>query len=100
MHSQQNTNPLCPPFGKVRTTKDLGALARAMRNRQNLTLKEVYEVSNLSTRFLSEFERGKPNASLRRVMEALQILGLEMVVLPRSEATHLLNLMRVRNRGG
>jgi transcriptional regulator with XRE-family HTH domain len=47
-----------------------------------LTLDQVYSASGLSTRFLSEFERGKPNASLGRVMDALQALGLEMTFPP------------------
>ncbi|MGH8246903.1 MAG: helix-turn-helix domain-containing protein, partial [Gammaproteobacteria bacterium] len=55
-----------------------------------LTLDQIYSASGLTTRFLSEFERGKRNASLGRVMDALQALGLEMIVLPRGEAERLL----------
>lgn len=98
MNSQQNTKQTRPPYGPVRTTEALGALAKAERKRQELTLTQLYSVSGLSTRFLSQFERGKPNASLCRVMDALQMLGLEMVVLPRGEAAQLLEIMRVRNR--
>ena len=50
----------------------------------------MYSVTGLTTRFLSEFERGKPNASLGRVMQALQALGLEMLILPRGDADRLL----------
>ena len=98
MTSNQKTKQIKPNYGQVRTSDELGALARAERKRQFLTLDQVYGVSGLSTRFLSEFERGKPNVSLCRVMDALQILGLEMVILPRSEADELLEIMRVRNR--
>ena len=98
MKTRQNTKQSKPPYGQVRTTEALGSLARQERKRQSLTLEQLYSVSGLSTRFLSQFERGKPNASLCRAMAALQLLGLEMVVLPRGEAAQLLEIMRVRNR--
>ena len=78
------------PYGQVRSPQEIGQLARLERKRQNLTLDEIYSTSGLTTRFLSEFERGKPNASLGRVMQALQLLGLELLVLPRGEADRLL----------
>lgn len=79
-----------PAYGRIRSPGALGELARQERKRQGLTLDKVYSVSGLTTRFLSEFERGKPNASIGRVMDALQALGLEMLVLPRSDAERLL----------
>ena len=79
-----------PPYGRVRSPQAIGQLVRQERKRQGLTLDEVYSASGLTTRFLSEFERGKPNASLGRVMDALQALGLELLVLPRGEAARLL----------
>lgn len=88
-----------PPYGRVRSPEELGLLARQERKRQELTLDKVYSVSGLTTRFLSEFERGKPNASIGRVMKTLQALGLEMLVLPRGEAERLLALRR-RSGGG
>ena len=77
------------PYGRVRSPQEIGRLARLERKQQNLTLDEVYSASGLTTRFLSEFERGKPNASLGRVMQALQLLGLELLVLPRGETDRL-----------
>lgn len=81
---------LLPDYGRVRSPREIGQLARLERKRQNLTLDEIYSASGLTTRFLSEFERGKPNASLGRVMQALQLLGLELLVLPRGEAERIL----------
>lgn len=75
---------------RVRSPEALGRLARRERKRQGLTLDGVYSATGLTTRFLSEFERGKPNASLARVMGALQALGLEMLVLPRGDAERLM----------
>ena len=78
------------PPARVRSPAALGRLARRERKRQRLTLDTVYSATGLSTRFLSEFERGKPNASLGRAMQALQALGLELVVLSRGDAERLM----------
>ena len=92
--------PESPPPARVRSPEGLGRLARRERKRQGLTLDSVYSVTGLTTRFLSEFERGKPNASLGRVMQALQALGLEMLILPRGDAERLLARQRARTRSG
>jgi len=86
---QQNSTEK-PAYGRVRTPAELGELARQERKCQDLTLDKVYSATGLTTRFLSEFERGKPNASIGRVMDAMQSLGLELLVLPRAEAERLL----------
>lgn len=87
-------NGATPLYGRIRSPEALGRLARQERKRQKLTLDAIYSAAGLTTRFLSEFERGKPNASLGRVMDALQALGLEMIVLPRGEAERLLAMRR------
>ena len=90
-HSSHRQDPeSSSPPARVRSPEGLGRLARRERKRQGLTLDNVYSVTGLTTRFLSEFERGKPNASLGRVMQALQALGLEMLILPRGDAERLL----------
>lgn len=71
-----------PHYGRTRTASDLGSLARAHRKNKQLTLYTLSGLSNLSIRFLSEFERGKPTAEIGKVLKALKILGLEVVVRP------------------
>lgn len=83
-----------PAHGRVRSPAELGALFRAERKRRRLTLAEVYDATGLSTRFLSEFERGKENASLGRVLRALESLGLEVLVFQRPESQRLLRMAR------
>jgi transcriptional regulator with XRE-family HTH domain len=86
-----------PPYGRVRTPADLGQLCRQERARRGLTLANLYETTGLTTRFLSEFERGKEHASVGRVLRALESLGLDVIVLPRDEAERAL---RARARNG
>lgn len=77
-------------FGPQRTPEALGSLFRTERKRRGMTLYQVHASSGLSMRFLSEFERGKPNVSLVKVMQALQAMGLELMIFPRSEAGSLM----------
>jgi transcriptional regulator with XRE-family HTH domain len=84
----------------VRTVTELGRLFRAERKRRGLTLADVCDATALSTRFLSEFERGKENASLGRVLRALESLGLEVLVLPRATSQQVLRSLRGIERSG
>ncbi len=70
-------------YGVIQTTEELGRLARAHRKSKHLTLETISGLGNLSTRFLSEFERGKETAEIGKVLKALRILGLEIVIQPR-----------------
>lgn len=69
---------------RVQTAAELGALFRRERKARGLTLAQVRDATGLSTRFLSEFERGKENASLGRALLALTSLGLDVLVQPRA----------------
>lgn len=73
-------------YGAIRSAEELGRLTRAHRKQRKLTLETISGLGNLSTRFLSEFERGKETAELGKVLKALRILGLEVVVQPRRAA--------------
>ncbi|OFV99662.1 MAG: transcriptional regulator [Acidobacteria bacterium RIFCSPLOWO2_12_FULL_54_10] len=71
------------PYGTIRSAGDLGRLARAHRKHRRLSLETVSGLGNLSTRFLSEFERGKETAEIGKVLKALRTLGLELIIQPR-----------------
>lgn len=75
-------NSTRPLYGRTQTAKELGNLARLHRKQRHLTLETLSGLSNLSIRFLSEFERGKPTAEIEKVLKALKILGLEVIVRP------------------
>ena len=71
------------PYGVVQTAEELGRLVRAHRKERHLTLETVSGLGNLSTRFLSEFERGKETAEIGKIFKALRTLGLEVTIQPR-----------------
>lgn len=74
------------PYRKIQTVEELGRLARAHRKQRRLTLETVSGLGNLSTRFLSEFERGKETAEIGKVLKALRTLGLDVIIQPRGRA--------------
>ena len=70
-------------YGAIRTTEELGRLVRAHRKSRRLTIETDSGLGNLSTRFLSECERGKETAEIGKVLKALRTLGLEIIIQPR-----------------
>jgi len=74
-------------YGAVQTAHELGRLVRTHRKHRRLTLETVSGLGNLSTRFLSEFERGKETAEIGKVLKALRTLGLEVIIQPRGRVT-------------
>ncbi|WP_058555208.1 helix-turn-helix domain-containing protein [Thiohalocapsa sp. ML1] len=74
------------PYGAVQTAEEIGRLARAHRRQRRLTLETVSGLGNLSTRFLSELERGKETAEIGKVLKALRTLGLDVIIQPRGRS--------------
>jgi transcriptional regulator with XRE-family HTH domain len=74
-------------YSAVQTTEELGRLKRIHRKRRRLTLETISGLGNLSTRFLSEFERGKETAEIGKVLKALRTMGLEVIIQPRGRET-------------
>ena len=70
-------------YGEIRTAEELGRIARAHRKSRRLTLETLSGLGNLSTRFLSEFERGKETAEIGKILKALRTIGLEVIIQPR-----------------
>jgi HTH-type transcriptional regulator / antitoxin HipB len=62
---------------------DIGGLLRRKRKAQKLTLQEVSQHCGLSVRFISEVERGKATAEIGKVLELLQVVGVDLFARPR-----------------
>ncbi|VAW62975.1 hypothetical protein MNBD_GAMMA10-657 [hydrothermal vent metagenome] len=71
------------PYGAISDLKTIGTLARHHRKSQRATLKTARELSGLSLRFLSDFERGK-NSQIGKALVALNTYGLEIAISPRN----------------
>ncbi len=79
----RNTLSIQSPYGAFTDIKAIGALARHHRKKQKATLETVKELSDLSLRFLSDFERGN-NCQIGKALTALKTYGLEVAISPRN----------------
>jgi transcriptional regulator with XRE-family HTH domain len=75
-------NPDTPQ--RVRSPAELGELARRYRKQRRLRQDQVASLSNVSTGFLVDFEKGKETAEIGKIFHVLSTLGLEVVVSPRA----------------
>ena len=58
---------------------------RSHRKSRGWTLNKLAGFANVGMRFLSELERGKETAEIGKALNALRLLGLEVVILPRHQ---------------
>ncbi|HET7794451.1 MAG TPA: transcriptional regulator [Rhizobacter sp.] len=68
----------------VRSTASLGELIKRQRKQLALKQLDVAGLGNTGNRFIVELERGKPTVQLQKVLQVLDLLGLELVVRPKS----------------
>jgi y4mF family transcriptional regulator len=68
----------------VRSSVDLGHIVRAQRKRLALTQLDIAGLGNTGNRFIVDLESGKPTVQLQKVLDVMNLLGLELVVRPKA----------------
>ena len=68
----------------ARSSAELGALLRARRQHLGLTQLDLAGLGNTGNRFIVDVENGKPTVQLQKVLDLMQLLGLEVVVRTRT----------------
>ena len=64
----------------VQSSVALGALIRDRRKRLALKQLDLAGLANTGNRFIVDVENGKPTVQLQKVLDLVQLLGLEVVV--------------------
>lgn len=64
----------------VRTSNEMGAVVRAQRRRLALKQLDIAGLGNTGNRFIVDLENGKPTVQLQKVLDIMDLLGLELVV--------------------
>lgn len=64
----------------ARSSVDLGTVIRERRKQLALTQLDLAGLSNSGNRFIVEVENGKPSVQLQKVLDLVDLLGLELVV--------------------
>ncbi len=65
---------------KIKSAKDLGYYLQGYRTSQKLTQTDISGLANTGNRFIIELENGKETVQLKKVLDVLSALGLEMVI--------------------
>jgi len=71
------TNPLSRV---VHDPIELGAVLRERRKSMKLRQLDVAGLGNTGNRVIVEIENGKPTAQLQKVLDLVELLGLELVI--------------------
>ena len=64
----------------VRSSIELGAVVREQRKRLALKQLDIAGLGNTGNRFIVDLERGKPTVQLQKVLDMVDLLGLEVVI--------------------
>ncbi len=71
----------------IRSSAELGALVRRQRKQQALKQLDLAGLGNTGNRFIVDLENGKPTVQLQKVLDLLDLLGLEVVVRTKAART-------------
>lgn len=69
---------------RVRTASDVGILVKAQRKRQGLTQFDLAGLGNTGNRFIVDLEAGKPTVQLQKVLDMLDLLGIDVLLKSRA----------------
>lgn len=64
----------------IRSSVELGSVIRAQRKRLALRQLDLAGLGNTGNRFIVDLENGKPTVQLQKVLDLMDLLGLEVVV--------------------
>lgn len=64
----------------IRSSVELGAVVREQRKRLALKQLDLAGLGNTGNRFIVDLENGKPTVQLQKVLDLMDLLGLEVVV--------------------
>jgi y4mF family transcriptional regulator len=64
----------------IRSSLELGAVIREQRKRLALKQLDLAGLGNTGNRFIVDVENGKPTVQLQKVLDLMDLLGLEVVV--------------------
>jgi len=77
----------CAVKQRARTSKQLGAIIRRERRKQQLTQAQLGQEIGLRQATVSKLEAGEPATQLRTLLDALTVLKLEIILEERGESS-------------
>lgn len=71
------------PTVTIHSAAELGEVVKEARRAQGLLQSDLAGLSGTGNRFIGDLERGKPTLQLQKVLNMLDLLGLEVQVAPK-----------------
>ena len=65
---------------RIRSSEELGKLVQQTRRDQSLLQSDIAGLAGTGNRFIVDLERGKPTLQLQKVLDVLDLMGLEVVI--------------------
>lgn len=65
---------------RIRSSEELGKLVQQARREQSLLQSDIAGLAGTGNRFIVDLERGKPTLQLQKVLDVLDLMGLEVVI--------------------
>lgn len=62
----------------VQNINELGGLVKKIRKAQRVTQVQLSQLTNLGSRFVVDFESGKPTLQIGKALEVLKTLGIKL----------------------
>ncbi|MEX8518974.1 MAG: transcriptional regulator [Leptothrix sp. (in: b-proteobacteria)] len=81
------------PIGKVdqplvvRSAADVGQIVREQRRKLSLRQIDLAGIGNTGNRLIVDIEKGKPTVQLQKVLDVLDLLGLELTITQKTSRT-------------
>lgn len=76
-------SPTSTPAVTIHSAAELGEVVKEARRAQGLLQSDLAGLSGTGNRFIGDLERGKPTLQLQKVLNMLDLLGLEVQVAPK-----------------
>ncbi len=64
----------------IHTSQELGEFIKQYRTSQNMLQADIVGLANTGNRFIVDLEKGKPTLQLQKVLDVLDLIGLEVIV--------------------
>lgn len=80
MANQSENNFTFPKYIRARTSEEVGSFVRKVRQSQKMSQADIVGLANLGNRFIVDLEKGKPTVQLQKVLDVIDLLGLEIII--------------------
>lgn len=67
----------------IHSTYDVGRIVQQLRQEQSLLQADLAGLAGTGNRFIVDLEKGKPTLQMQKVLDLLDLMGLELTLQPK-----------------